>query len=295
MATKKILLWAGIAGSFGLLLGLWINILYSPLPTATENDTTVNVNGASPEYKQTKTDSIVHHADSKRETRQNNLKSNTKRATKEKQDVLPNSATANNQNAEQDFYSPENLDRLIGNTSVSDALSIARKLPDETVQGILNRIPEDYLKSKLAATELGFSNEELRENKPVALINSLLEVSETQPITDAAEVFFTTLVNPSDNSPGYASPYFYGDAKKIYACFRNEGAMVNFKEVVSLWKNTSTGKVVYWGKQVINPWSKWNYVFLEYKFAWPKGSYIVSFYKNASSSKCLAQGKFEVK
>ncbi|MBI4833478.1 MAG: hypothetical protein HY811_01480 [Planctomycetes bacterium] len=297
MGIKKILLWVGITGSIGLLFGIWFNILYTggqnnnTSETNPKNDS-VNVNNNSNETNSAATN---RYPGSTKESRQNKPKNNTTLAAKGKPAVSPNPAAANIQNAERDFYSPKNLDRLIGNTPLSTALSIAHGLPDETIQEILNKIPEDYLKEKLATAELGFSNEELKDNNPLELINSLLKVSETGAVTDTAEVFFTSLVNPNDNSPGYATPYFYENTKKIFACFKNEGTMADFKEVVSLWKNTSTGKVTYWGKQMINPWSKWNYVWLEYKSNWPKGSYIVSFYKNASSSKCLAQGRFEVK
>jgi hypothetical protein len=195
----------------------------------------------------------------------------------------------------QEFYTPTHLDHLIQTTSLDTALSLARRLPEGTVKSILDKLPPDYLRNKLALSDLGLSPEELSNIKPSELIMALAKVGQGEIPQGGASVYFTTQVNQSDNSPIAATSLFSTKDHKVYACFKNEGALAKLDKVVVYWTNVTKGEVAYWGSQPIDPNTPYNYIWVEEKSGWATGSYLVAIFKNAKDTNCLAQGRFEVK
>lgn len=147
----------------------------------------------------------------------------------------------------------------------------------------------------MALAELGLSPEELARTKPAELITSLLKIAQGEIAQGGAPIYFTTQVNESDNSPIGAKASFTANDLKIYACFKNEGALAKLNQVIVYWANISKGEIVYWGCQPIDPDAPYNYIWVEEKSKWASGSYLVVLFKEAKDTNPLAQGKFEVK
>ncbi len=195
----------------------------------------------------------------------------------------------------QGFYTPAGLDNLLRTTSLDTALNLARRLPEGTVESILDKLPQGYLRDKLALTELGLSIEDLQGVKPSKLIASLLKVAQAEIGSGGAPLYFTTQVNSLDNSPVKSGSVFKNKDYRIYACFLNQGALAKLDSVIVYWANTSKNQIVYWGCQPINPNASYNYIWVEEKSGWARGTYLVALFKHAKDKDCLAQGKFKVK
>jgi hypothetical protein len=195
----------------------------------------------------------------------------------------------------QESYTPDSVDNMLKTTSLDTALNMAARLPEETIKSILNKLPQDYLRDKLANAELGLSPEELNKLSPADIIISLAKVGQGNIPAGGAPVYFSTSVNKLDNTPLTATISFKRNDKRIYACFKNEGELAKLEQVVVYWMNLDTRKVIYWGAQPIDPETSYNYVWVEEKSGWEAGSYIVAIFKHAGDTNCLAQGKFDIK
>lgn len=195
----------------------------------------------------------------------------------------------------QGFYAPDNLERLAKTTSVETGLSFAHSLPEGVVDSILSQLPQDYLRNKLNLTNLGFSSEDLTQNKPSEILSALIKASRDVKNEKAALLFFSTQVYCYDNSPLDIRASFSPTERKIYACFKNEGTLARLNKVIVYWTNISTGKIIYWGCQYLNPDTPWNYIWVEPQNNWTRGRYLVTLSNSSNKTNCLAQGRFEIK
>jgi hypothetical protein len=193
--------------------------------------------------------------------------------------------------------SPEDIDKFISETPVSDLLSIVRSVPEGLIDIVLTTLPEDYLRKKLeqSALEAAISDETFKEHKPAEIIKNLLRVHNdfTLPVGEKLLVF-ATAVNP-DNSPVSRTTVFPPETKRIYACFKNEGVLSKLDRVIIKWVNQTTKNIVYWSAFMITKDAEYNYIFLKPEGRWERGKYFACLYKKVSDPTPIAWGEFEIK
>ncbi|HLD36612.1 MAG TPA: hypothetical protein VJC37_07800 [Planctomycetota bacterium] len=105
-------------------------------------------------------------------------------------------------------------------------------------------------------------------------------------------ITFALRVNP-DNSPISPTAVFKSTDRRIYACFKNQGAFEGLTKVVTRWTNKTTKEVIKLETKPIDPNASYNFIWVEKKEGWPAGEYAVELL-NTKTLALIGQGGFKV-
>jgi hypothetical protein len=82
--------------------------------------------------------------------------------------------------------------------------------------------------------------------------------------------------------------------KRVYAVFENDGNLKNLQHVLAIWRDPSDDSISFTECEVLRPNSRYNYVWLQTKSAWPSGSYQLDLCNPANHSQILVTQSFNV-
>lgn len=179
--------------------------------------------------------------------------------------------------------------------------SIAERIVDgdfSEVEDIVDSLPPEYIRSFIEKMT-GITSKDMPEDDAdlagyFTNIFRLIQGSQPEggPGALIEDISFTLRVNP-DNSPISPTAVFKSADRRIYACFRNQGALEGLAKVVTRWMNKTTKEVMSLGPKPINPNAPYNFVWLEKKDGWAGGEYLVELFDTKTLA-LIGQGTFMV-
>ncbi|MFA5795218.1 MAG: hypothetical protein WC980_09185 [Candidatus Brocadiia bacterium] len=162
------------------------------------------------------------------------------------------------------------------------------------IQAIINTLPRKVIEDQLQT--LGIAPSEIPPDTNLTdYAIKLLAIGRNEQVTISGAVvdmLFSLQVN-KDNSPMTPTKILPIGKYRIYACFPNKDALKGISKAIIRWNNQTSGETVSMKLHSLDPNAPNNFIWLEAKEGWTRGTYEVELFRVNTAEK-VASGIYRV-